>query len=352
MLINLKPRGQRTARRPRSWSGLRDRGARRRRRHALPAADAGPDHRRRGPARPSTGCRSEGADTRPRSTPGPASWSPRWRSVPQVRNVTTDAARQGLSAFVDIDRDTAARLAITAATVDDALYSAFGQRIVSTIFTETNQYRVILEADPSTAAGRRVRWASVQLPTTSGGSTPLSALRHDRRASRRRCRSPTWRSSRPPPSASTPRPASRSAPRSTAIRKAAEATSACPPTITMTFLGAARRLRGVADQPAVADPGGGGLRLHRAGRALRELHPPADDPVDPALGRRRRAAGADDHRQRPGRDRHHRHHPADRHRQEERDHDDRLRDRRRARARARARARRSTRRRCCASGRS
>jgi multidrug efflux pump len=47
-----------------------------------------------------------------------------------------------------IDRDTAARFGITPATVDNALYDAFGQRIVSTIFTQSNQYRVILEADP------------------------------------------------------------------------------------------------------------------------------------------------------------------------------------------------------------
>ncbi len=92
-----------------------------------------------------------------------------------VRNATTDAGAQGLAAYVDIDRNTAARLSVTASAVDDALYSAFGQRIVSTIFTETNQYRVILEA-------RREGLDSVQglgtlqLRTGSGGSTPLSAF--------------------------------------------------------------------------------------------------------------------------------------------------------------------------------
>ena len=65
-----------------------------------------------------------------------------------MRNVATDAGATGAAAYVDIDRDTASRLSITAASIDDALYSAFGQRIVSTIFTETNQYRVILEAQP------------------------------------------------------------------------------------------------------------------------------------------------------------------------------------------------------------
>ena len=84
----------------------------------------------------------------------------RLRNVPQVRNVSSDAGAQGLAANVDIDRDTASRLGITASAVDDALYSAFGQRIVSTIFTETNQYRVILEAQPGLADQRRRASAS------------------------------------------------------------------------------------------------------------------------------------------------------------------------------------------------
>ncbi|MEO8656719.1 MAG: efflux RND transporter permease subunit, partial [Ramlibacter sp.] len=70
------------------------------------------------------------------------------RTVRQVRNVVTDADASSAAVYVDVDRDTAARLNISAANIDDALYSAFGQRIVSTIFTETNQYRVILEARP------------------------------------------------------------------------------------------------------------------------------------------------------------------------------------------------------------
>jgi multidrug efflux pump len=68
---------------------------------------------------------------------------------PKVRNVAADVQDQGLSAYVAIDRDTAARMAITPSTIDDALYDAFGQRIISTIFTDANQYRVILEADPA-----------------------------------------------------------------------------------------------------------------------------------------------------------------------------------------------------------
>ena len=99
----------------------------------------------------------------------------RLQGVPELRNVMTDAGATGTAAFVMIDRDTAARLSISAANIDDALYSAFGQRIVSTIFTETNQYRVILEAQRDAqmsveALGR------LQVKTGSGETTPLAAI--------------------------------------------------------------------------------------------------------------------------------------------------------------------------------
>jgi hypothetical protein len=93
-------------------------------------------------------------------------------------------------------------------------------------------------------------------------------------------------------------------------------------------------LPGLAGERAAADPGGAGHGLHRAGRALRELHPPDHDSLDAALGGRGRAAGADALPARFQRHRAHRHHPADRHREEERHHDDRLRARGRAQTRA------------------
>jgi len=99
----------------------------------------------------------------------------RMRSMPQLRDPVTDAGASGAAVYVDIDRDTAARLNITAASIDEALYSAFGQRIVSTIFTQTNQYRVILEARPD-AAPTPDALAGIQLRTSSGDSTPLSAV--------------------------------------------------------------------------------------------------------------------------------------------------------------------------------
>jgi multidrug efflux pump len=94
---------------------------------------------------------------------------------PLVRNATTDAGAQGLAAYVDIDRNTASRLSVTASSVDDALYSAFGQRIVSTIFTETNQYRVILEAQREGLSSIQ-GLGTLQLRTGSGTATPLSSF--------------------------------------------------------------------------------------------------------------------------------------------------------------------------------
>ena len=96
-------------------------------------------------------------------------------TVKQLANVSTDAQATAPAIFVDLDRDSAARLGISTATVDDILYSAFGQRIVSTIFTETNQYRVILESQPGLAMTPE-GLGQLQIPTGSGGTTPLAAI--------------------------------------------------------------------------------------------------------------------------------------------------------------------------------
>ena len=99
----------------------------------------------------------------------------RMREVRSLRNVATDAGSGAASAYITVDRDTASRLAITSASIDDALYSAFGQRIISTIFTETNQYRVILEAMPD-ALSTPASLGNLQLKTTGGGTAPLSSI--------------------------------------------------------------------------------------------------------------------------------------------------------------------------------
>jgi multidrug efflux pump len=94
---------------------------------------------------------------------------------PELENVSTNFTDRGLSAQVTVDRDTAARFGITAATIDNALYDSFGQRIVSTIFTQSNQYRVILEADPG-QQNSVTTLPDIHMPSAGGGQVPLSAF--------------------------------------------------------------------------------------------------------------------------------------------------------------------------------
>ena len=95
----------------------------------------------------------------------------------RLRDVQSDLANSGLAAYVTIDRATASRYGITPASVDNALYDSFGQRIASTIFTQSNQYSVILEASDATqhslAALDRIYLPS---STATTGQVPLSAL--------------------------------------------------------------------------------------------------------------------------------------------------------------------------------
>ena len=99
----------------------------------------------------------------------------RLQGVPELRHATTDAGATGPAAMVRLDRDTAARLGVTTSALDSALYNAFGQRIVSTIFTETNQYRVILEAARNDAASLQ-SLRDMPVKTTGGGVTPLGSI--------------------------------------------------------------------------------------------------------------------------------------------------------------------------------
>jgi multidrug efflux pump len=99
------------------------------------------------------------------------------QGLPQLADVATSYASNGPSAYINIDRSTAGRFGITPATVDNALYDSFGQRIVSTIFTQTNQYRVILETTPA-AQQSLDSLNSIYLPSSlsSTGQVPLSAI--------------------------------------------------------------------------------------------------------------------------------------------------------------------------------
>ena len=79
-------------------------------------------------------------------------WAPRFvqklQELPQLRDVASDDQNLGLQALLVIDRDAASRFGIRPQAIDDTLYNAFGQRQISTIFTQSNQYRVVLEVKP------------------------------------------------------------------------------------------------------------------------------------------------------------------------------------------------------------
>jgi multidrug efflux pump len=118
-----------------------------------------------------------------------AEWVPkliaRLQQSPLLADVATDLQQNGQSVYVEIDRSTAARFGITPATVDNALYDAFGQRIISTIFTQSNQYRVIMEAT-TTEAHYSETLSGIYLPssTAASGQVPLSSIAtfHERAA--------------------------------------------------------------------------------------------------------------------------------------------------------------------------
>ena len=99
----------------------------------------------------------------------------RMSQLAEINDVASDLSEGGLAAYIHIDRDTAARFGITAATIDNALYDAFGQRIISTIFTESNQYRVIMESNPALQRSPS-SLSQIYLPSASGGQVPLSAI--------------------------------------------------------------------------------------------------------------------------------------------------------------------------------
>jgi multidrug efflux pump len=97
------------------------------------------------------------------------------RQLSAVSDVASDESNGGLGVYIKIDRDSAARFGITAATIDNALYDAFGQREVSTIFTESNTYRVIMEADPALQRSP-ASLSSIYVPSAAGGQVPLSSI--------------------------------------------------------------------------------------------------------------------------------------------------------------------------------
>ena len=94
---------------------------------------------------------------------------------PYLNDVASDLQDQGLQAYVDIDRNAAGRLGITTAAIDNVIYDAFGQRLVSTIFTQSNQYRVVLEVKPDYKKGPEAL-NDLYITSQSGTQVPLGAI--------------------------------------------------------------------------------------------------------------------------------------------------------------------------------
>jgi multidrug efflux pump len=104
----------------------------------------------------------------------------RLNQLPQLTDASSDLQQQGTAVNLVIDRATASRFGITPATLDNVLYDAFGQRIISTIYTQSNQYRVILELDPALQKSLE-GLSALYLPSStssSNGQVPLSAIVH------------------------------------------------------------------------------------------------------------------------------------------------------------------------------
>ncbi|MBG7618941.1 MdtB/MuxB family multidrug efflux RND transporter permease subunit [Herbaspirillum sp. AP02] len=108
-----------------------------------------------------------------------STWVPkliaRLQQVPELADVATNLQDQGLQAYILIDRNAASRLGITTAAIDNALYNAFGQRLISTIYTQSNLYRVVMEVKPEFQRGPEAL-DSIYLVTSGGGKVPLSSI--------------------------------------------------------------------------------------------------------------------------------------------------------------------------------
>jgi len=94
---------------------------------------------------------------------------------PEFAEVTSDVQDQGRQVYINIDRSTASRLGVSTQAIDNTLYSAYGQRLVSTIFTQSNQYRVVLEASPE-AQMQPQSLNELRIPSSNGKQIPLSAI--------------------------------------------------------------------------------------------------------------------------------------------------------------------------------
>ena len=211
-------------------------------------------------------------------------------SSPELKDVTTDQQTAGLELDVDVDRDTASRLGVTPQAIDDTLYDAFGQR-------QVRHHVHPAEPVPRRAGGEagvrqepRSIWQISTWRVGDGGASPAQRLAHGSARSHSACRSRT-RGSFPRSTLSfNLAPGVSLGQAVDAIDGRARDRHAARP-YRPAFHGTAQAFQASLVERAL-DPGRALHRLHRARHALREPHPPDHDPVDAAVGGRRRAARA------------------------------------------------------------
>ena len=108
-----------------------------------------------------------------------ATWAPRLlqklATIPELRNVATDQQDNGFRTFINVDRTAAMRLGVSMQAIQDTLYDSFGQRQISTIFGQANQYRVVLEADPAWQENPDML-RLLRVPGTGGAQVPLATI--------------------------------------------------------------------------------------------------------------------------------------------------------------------------------
>ncbi len=100
----------------------------------------------------------------------------RLATAPELTRLNSDVNEQGLEAYVDIDRASAARLGVTVAAIDNALYDAYGQRFISTVYTQSSQFRVVLEAGIKTTGNGPEALAQLRIPSSNGTQVPLTSV--------------------------------------------------------------------------------------------------------------------------------------------------------------------------------
>ena len=280
-------------------------------------------------------------------------WLPRLvealKKIPQLRDVGSDIDEAGMRQMLVVDRDKAARLGVSVANVDSALYDAFGQRQISTIYSDINQFKVVVSALPNQAASPE-SLTQIYVRSSSGAMVPITAVAHMENTVApsevdHEAQFPTMSLSFNLAPGCNARPGAEDHPghdrRHAHARRHPHGFQRRFPPFPAT-----------TGRHAAADSRRDHHGLHRARHAVRKPDPSGHDPVDAAVGRRRRTArdAADQHRalgDLDDRDR-----AAHRHRQEERDHDDRLRIGRRTSSTASRRSMRSAKPAWCVFGRS